>query len=236
MYRKVRRIKIMVDIVDENDVRRRYRRRKRCDICGRKIKNKYYDILDDYGNPTGRVYCPRADCMAKASSDWRTGNLDPSSAPGRGFIGAQIVAKTLGVDDCGIKMNNFCFYIDLSKHTIYGYSEVKARTLDKKRGKWNVSDTYRELNDITYDTLFVVCMDEYWPWKNVRRVYAIPWEVISHKTGFDIYQDPPKRADPWYEEFRIDEKPFNDTYHNMKLSDCPILNKNKLYRNIKDKS
>ena len=189
----------------------------------------FYYRLDELGFSTGEILCPRCVSDMKNSrrylANWRIGNLDPSTPSGKGFIGQQIVAKTYGVDDCNLKMNNFSFYVDLFGHAEYGFVEVKIRTFDKKHGRWNIVGTYRELNDITYDTLFAVCMDEYWPWKNVRRVYAIPWEVISHKTGFDIYQDPPKRADPWYEEFRIDEKPFNDTYHNMKLDNCPVLRK-----------
>ena len=27
----------------------------------------------------------------------------------------------------------------------------------------------------------------------------------------------------WYEEFEIDKKPFNGTYHNMDIDKCPVL-------------
>ncbi len=55
--------------------------------------------------------------------------MEISSPPGKDFIGQQIVAKTYGIEDCNLKMNNFRFYIDL-KHSIYGYIEVKTRIKD----------------------------------------------------------------------------------------------------------
>ncbi len=82
-----------------------------------------------------------------------------------------------------------------------------------------------------FDNLFAICMDDCWPWKNVEMVYAIPWEVACGNIRFSIYKESFKNE--WCEEFRIDEKPFNDTYHNMKLSDCPIFSKDKLYEKLR---
>ena len=65
------------------------------------------------------------DNTIKSMRQFRTGTLSPFSDQGKGFIGARIVAKTLGVDDC------FNFYIDLSKHLKYGYIEVKTATFDR---------------------------------------------------------------------------------------------------------
>ena len=27
----------------------------------------------------------------------------------------------------------------------------------------------------------------------------------------------------WYEKYRIDETPYNEAYHSLKLKDCPVL-------------
>jgi len=68
----------------------------------------------------------------------------------------------------------------------------------------------------------LICMDDNWPWKNVEKVYAIPWEIVGYKKGIQIGKDYKKFL---YDEFRIDERPFNDIYHKMKLENCPVLRK-----------
>lgn len=193
---------------------------KFCSNCGEKIKNIYHDILDEYNNTVIECVCPK--CVTNIMKvDWRKGNLDPKSAVGKGFIGQQIVAKTFGIEDCNLKMKNFNFYIDLSKISGYGYGEVKIASLDMTNDIWYF-DTDREQY---YDILFLVCMDENWPWKNVERIYAIPWEVVGYRKKIGIYNNPSRGG--WYKEFRIDEKSFNDTYHNMNLTNCKVLRKNK---------
>jgi len=152
-------------------------------------------------------------------AEWRIGNLDPLSPSGKGFIGQQIVAKTYGVEDCNLKMDDFRFYVDISKISEYGYSEVKIRTLNTNH-QWSF-DTGRPQK---YDSIFLVCMDKNVPWKDVERLYVIPSDTVLNtvKSGITITKNPSKGSQ-WYEEFRIDEKPFNDTYHNMKLDNCKIL-------------
>lgn len=104
-------------------------------------------------------------------------------------------------------MNNFRFYVDLSKIPKYGYCEIKTREQE-------------------YDTLFTLCMDKNKPWQNVERVYAFPWEVVinRNKTNITIARNSLKKG-YWYEEFRIDKNPFNDIYRDMKLDNCEILKK-----------
>ncbi len=46
------------------------------------------------------------------------------------------------------------------------------------------------------------------------------------RTGITITKNPSKGVQ-WYEEFRIEEKPFNEIYHNMKLENCKILRKDR---------
>lgn len=197
-----------------------------CSCCMEKFKNVSYDVLDISGSPTGKGICPT--CMAriknaehrKEGTNWRNGNLDPSSHVGKGFIGQQIIAKTYGVEDCNLKMNSFHFYIDLNKITGYGYGEIKTATFKKYGEYWSFSCMVKEC-----DTFFLVCLDEYWPWRDVKRVYAVPcWEVFGG-SGVYIRENFRLSRSKWkyLEEFRIDEKPFNSTFHNMKLENCKIL-------------
>lgn len=167
---------------------------------------------------TGHI-CDTCYGKIRSSAGWRHGQLDPSSPPGKGFIGAYIVAKTYGLEDCNIKMNTFRFYIDLSKHSKYGYIEVKTATLNRKNGNWSFS----KFDEKDFDTLFLVCMDENDPWKSVKRVYAIPWEDAINRSSIKIYENPSRSA--WYDKYKIDEKSFEDTYSNMKLENCKVLRK-----------
>ena len=118
------------------------------------------------------------DNTIKSMRQFRTGTLSPFSDQGKGFIGARIVAKTLGVDDC------FNFYIDLSKHLKYGYIEVKTATFDRIEKAWYFS-TQREQD---FDTMILVCMNE--NWNNVERIYAIPWDYAIKRKSITIYESP----------------------------------------------
>ncbi len=141
---------------------------KFCSNCGEKIKNVCYDIVNDCDNSVIGCLCPKC-----SSTDWRIGNLDPKSSLGKGFIGQQIVAKTFGIEDCNLKTDNFHFYVDLYKHSDYGHIEVKTSSYNKWRRVWSFV-TRREQD---YEHLFLVCMDGNWPWKDVKRMYAIIREL-----------------------------------------------------------
>lgn len=190
-----------------------------CCICRYDLSignNHGFKEYNDKGDWTGRWICkPCYRC-----ADWRSGNLDPSSSHGKGFVGQQIIAKTYGIEDCNLKMNNFRFCVDLSKITGYGYGEVKTVSLNRM-GEWKFS----RVGGNKFDVLFLLCMDCNWPWKDVVRVYVIPWEAIGDISYITIYENPSKESR--WEEFRTDERSFNSTYHNMKLENCKVLRKKK---------
>lgn len=201
-----------------------------CCICG---SNKtHIDIHIDHhlwfkyscNNKIGCTGYICHNCQGKHEqhiSQWRNGELDPSSPLGRGFIGQQIVANTYKIDDCNIKMDNFSFYVDLSKHPEYGYCEIRTRSLNVNY-QWTF-DTNRPQE---YDTLILVCMDNKYPWKDVERVYVIAWDIIVNRCMISVtITKNPSKGVQWYDEFRIDERPFNETYHNMKLKNCNVLRK-----------
>lgn len=201
-----------------------------CCKCGKDetTKNNWYKYRDKIGKWDNKSYiCHKChmndynstyDDDRKITSKWRNGRLDPASLSGKGFIGQQIVSQTYGVEDCNLKMENFNFYVDLNKITGYGYSDVKTSSFDGYR--WHFADMVRKC-----DTFFFVCMDNNWPWKNVMRMYAIPcWEIFG-ESNIHIYGNFRISRSKWkyIEEFRIDKKPFNYTYHNMRLENCKVL-------------
>lgn len=208
---------------------------KICCICGKVHdqivgKTKWASHKCDKEYCTGYIciYCNEKinsrlpDSVLSRNSDWRNERLNPSTPAGKGFIGQQIVAKRFGVDDCNIKMDSFHFYVDISKIPGYGYVEVKIASLNVIRAEW----VFGTRTDQEYDTLTLLCMDENWPWKNVERGYIIPYKKMKEraKTTITITKNPSRGT--WYDRFRTDEKPFNNTYHNMKLENCKILRKN----------
>lgn len=198
----------------------------KCCKCGR-----IETYIKDDGTPVwSECTCGRPECTGVlcAWCNWkednkkykpgacRSGDLDRYSPQGKGFIGAQIVAITLGLDDCNIIMDNFCFYVDLSRHSKYGYVEVKTSTFLVERKYWKCAN----VNALKFDTLIFVCMDQYEPWKNVLRIYAIPSNVLMNQGTVSIGANGSK-----WDKFIIDEKQFNSTYHKMDIKKCRVLKK-----------
>jgi len=147
--------------------------------------------------------------IIKGMTKSRLGQLTLYDTYGKGIIGAQTVANTLGVDDYSIIIDNFCYYVDLSKHSEYGYVEVKTMSLNVLHRQW-VSGKIRHSN---FDTLFLICMDQYEPWRNILEVYAIPRKNVGERIQITIRKDSSKTAQ--YDRFRIDKEPYNKTFHNL---------------------
>lgn len=175
---------------------------RKCCVCGSK---------ETYIKPNGakdRQSLPDSqNNLRKSTSNYRTGNVSVYDEKGKGIIGQAVSAKTLKIDDLNIIMDNFIYALDIGKHCEYGYIEVKTSAL--KKGKWQVR-SYQTRN---FDNILVLCMDEYELWKNVERVYIIPWAEVIKRSGFAIIRKPSR--DVWYYEFRVDAEPFNDNYHSL---------------------
>lgn len=223
----------MLEIIDKKDVRK-------CFICGNEKTfvdsdgrqhwayhyNEKGECTEEWLCNTCRMntesvkkyYKDRYDEL-KHITDCRNAHIDIKRARCRGCIGVQICAITLGVNILDIEMDNFRYFVDLSMHQEYGYSEVKTATLNIREGRWYFSKIHKE----NFDTLLLVCMDQYGYWKDVKRVYAIPTNMITTTTTITIYLNPSRVV--WYESFEIDAKPYNDTYHNMDIKNCPALGK-----------
>lgn len=137
-------------------------------------------------------------------------SFDRLSDNDKGRIGEDIVAITLGLENQNDKSNNYCSPFDLTIHPKYGRIQVKIRSLNVIENFWDFNVGIGE-----FDTLFVVCMDHYRPWKIVERVYAIPYDNVCYLTrGSTIPKNTFSKESKW-EEFRIDENPFVNTYHNI---------------------
>lgn len=219
--------KIMAGINKEKYLRERDKRI--CIICGtdKMFQScKYYDkngvwdgkswlckicYMEDYNRNSPKGYDntlkPLMNCRTKIIDLSRFDNISDKE---KGTIIEEIVCRTIKVGNRNIGDNNFGSETDTYRHPIYGYVEIKGRTLriDKK---WDFGGIQNKKSD----TLIIVCMDRNEPWKNVDRVYIIPMDELFDITGITIYKDTRLIVSKW-EKFRIDEGPFNDTWHNMK--------------------
>jgi hypothetical protein len=216
-----------------------YNRTNTCDNIkedGKKCENKLesnqaFREYDKNKNWTGRWLCGKCyfkkrnkEHNRKSMANFRCGQLSRFSGVGKGFIGAQIVCKTLGIDDCNILMDNFCFKID-SKHPKYGLIEIKTSSLHKYMHNFKEIFTwnFEHINSHKFDTLILVCMDDNEIWKDVIKVLIIPYDETIYRNSITIFKEPKKNN--WYEIYQVDEKSFNDTYHKMDINKCKVLRK-----------
>ena len=237
----------ILELIDKDDVasRRSNTEGRTCCICGNsetfvdsKGREHWSYHRDEEGKWTGNWLCNTCRMNTKEMkkyykdryddikyiSDCRNALINIKSERCKGCIGVQICATTVGVEDLNIQMDNFRYYVDLDKHTKYGFIEVKTATFNKRDGRWYFYDIHKE----NFDTVLLVCMDQHGPWKNVLRMYAIPSDKITTSTTITIYDTPSIRHPRWYEEFEIDAKPFNDTYHKMNINICSVLIKRQI--------
>lgn len=203
-----------------------------CHKCGIEppYTTQWHLDYNDIGNWTGKWLCHKcynkydpysSNNKQKLETLWRNKEIDKYSNVGIGFIGQSILAKKFNIIDCNIKTDNFNSKFDLYDPNKYGKIQVKTRTLNKDYGIWGGITLNEECN---FDTLFIICMSN--DMKNVERVYIIPELELYGERSITIYKDcsSPKRSR--FERFRVDERSYNDTYHNLKLENCTVL-KNK---------
>lgn len=177
-------------------------------ICSRcYYRNHYHNVIKSDPNSTVGTM--------KSMAKYRNKQLSKYSNIGKGFIGEQIIVNTRGLKNCNIELDNFHSKFDLSVDLEYGNIQVKTASLSY--GIWSVSHIHG-----IFDTLFLICMDK--NWKNVERVYVVPISEFYDRTHIAIVKNP-LRYFQWYEKYRVDEKPYNETYHDMKIDKCSVLKK-----------
>lgn len=153
----------------------------------------------------------------------RNGNLDPFSKTGKGFISEQITCKARIVKNLNLENDNFNTPIDHSRDPELGIITSKGAIYDKFERSWTIG-TRTEVGKI-FDNIIVHCMSN--NMKNVERTYIFPWEEVTRRQHTITINTSSVRV-AWYEKYRVDEKPYNDAYHNLNEEDLKGL------RNVKD--
>lgn len=171
-------------------------KKRLCGECYKKLPGGVYDTL--------RL---RAMCRNKEL------DLDKHNMA-LGFLGEIIVAKTLGLDTCAKKIDIFTYKYDISQESIDGRIEVKTAEISYSGDRWSFGKIKPEKSDIIY----LVCMSK--NLKDVERMYKIKSENID-RNSIAIIKDS-IRTTKWV-KFRIDEMPYNDSYHSMDIENCKVL-------------
>lgn len=179
-------------------------------------------------------YCDS--CHHKLKRKCRNKDVEKDSRFGKGFRIEQVIAKTLGIKNCNIELDNFNLVFDL--YDPIKYKDIQSRSAGPsiRKATWKDKEYFYDVWHLPidlpeYDTFFAVCMSK--GYDNIERMYAIPSEKLPISVGLTIYKDPNNK--PWYEEFIIDEKPYNDIYHSMKIDDCPVIKNDNNNDNDEDK-
>lgn len=189
-----------------------YQKNKKCNMCG---KNKYLvKKYNDNGYFMGEYICQT--CL---NSDYRNGNLDPYSSVGKGYISEVLVAKFLKIDTCFDKTGIFNYRsFDMFETEEWGRINVKgSKLIDNNYHLFNIS------KNIIPDFFFCIGYDTYR--KYVERVYIIPNEDYISKLDLLAI---PKYGYSKYHIFMENEKPWDDLFRTLKLSNCSILKNNYL--------
>lgn len=159
-----------------------------------------------------------AKCRIKRVID--LSNFDDLNDNEIGRIVEYMVCNTYGIDNCNDDLDNYRSPFD-AIHPEYGRLQIKGVSLNIIRGDWSRALRYTEVLWREFDFMILVCMDENKPWENVERVYKIPREEFSNRKGVTIVKN--SSRDTWYEKYEIDEKPFNNVWHDMKTKGHVVL-------------
>jgi len=250
-----------IDIIDSKDTISRGNYRKTpysetntCDFIrenGKKCENKLTPAYKEYeqGKWTGKWLCrehwrkndynKRPDNYNNNIKEMRPcrnkiidlSDLSNITDQDLGHIGEEIGCRTLKIKNRNIEEDNYGGnqytegHSDTLKHMIYGFIEIKTATFDPNRfgttkGAWGASlGMGREC-----DNILVICMDE--NRNRVKRTYMIPFIEVFGQTNITINVNGTR-----YEKFRIDEKPYDETWQNMKKE--RYLNLNSTRRNYR---
>lgn len=198
-----------------------------CCICGG--KNTYikpcgdpvwFKDRNEFGIFTGKYICKECydieqgekedshQNKMKGVSQLRNNQLKIDGEVGKGLIGEAVVANVRGLKICNIEENNFNSLYDLTYDIEYGIIQVKFRQI--YYGDWIVP-----IGEHNFDTLCILCADKYL--KNIKKVYMIPERIICQKGTVHIYENPSKGGGGWYQDYMIDEKPYNSSYQSLML-------------------
>jgi hypothetical protein len=208
--------KNMIPLVEDSSCERR------CIRCKKTVE----EILTDRPN-LKKVFWRKGicdPCFHKLKRKCRNKEIEKDSNFGKGFRIEQVIAKVLDIRNCNIELDNYNAIFDLYDSTKYNNIQSRSAEPSIRKATWRNKEYSYDVWHIAlglseFDTLFAVCMSK--DYKNIERIYAIPIDKLPATRGLTIYKDP--KIKPWYEQYRIDEKPYNDVYHSMKIGNCLVL-------------
>ena len=96
-------------------------------------------------------------------------------------------------------------------HDEYKRIEVKGSDYSIRHKYWLISG----IESYKFDNLFIVCMSS--NFERVERVYIINKEYVGEISGITIYESILRRT--WYEEFRVDEKLYQEACEKIMKDD-----------------
>lgn len=179
-----------------------------CYICRVNKTINWHKYKDGKGDWNGKSYMCH-ECYRDITILLKKGECPIDSTTGIGLIIESVIAKVRKIKNYNIEIDNFGSPFDLFLDSEFKIIQVKSRTL--KNGRWRLG----YCGDADFDTLFFVCLDK--DRKNIERIYVIPWEDVVKTTNIEIVKNPSRCT--WYDNvnnaYRIDESPYNDTYHDL---------------------
>lgn len=201
----------------------------KCVICGNNVtKHRYYDekgIWDEVSHICNICYMRKYYRTDNRFTSSRSGNLSKNSQVGKGLFGEAMFAKVRCLKIISIEKNDFISKYDLTSDSEYGMIQCKLKRPYLRIGReyWNIHFDIEHY----FDYLGVLCVDK--DMINIERVYMIPEEELYGIQGITLVKGLDSKLYSKWERFRIDEKPYNDAYHNI----MDFL-KDKRYFGIKD--
>lgn len=179
-----------------------------------------YVCLRCYNNIYSRNLHDSHDNLIKQMRDSRLDNLDINSESGKTFVFEQVTCKTRGFENLNLKNDNFHSKNDHSIDKDYGILDTKVSLLCMLNWGyegWQFNTT--KLKRKEFDNMIGHCTDRHM--KNIEETIIIPKFEIMKRGNIRIYKNPIRKA--WYEKYLIDEKSYNDAYHNLNDEDLSIL-------------
>ena len=212
-----------VDLFSESDILTDNNEENICKMCGnnktsgnwhRHSKSGLYPICKHCYD----IHDPNSyNNIMKVSTKSRNKELSKNSTKGKSFRTEQAILKTLGLENCNIEKNNFSYKCDGNSDD-FGMIQIKSSALEFGDGFKYYEWKFDKIKLENCNTVFLVCMDK--NYKNILRVYKISSEHIH----IEYIRINPHTEIKWnWNDFRIDEKPYNDTYHNMSIENCSVL-------------
>lgn len=164
-----------------------------------------------------KIYDKRPDSshnIIKAMRDFRNNNLDKDSGPGKGYIGEEITCKSRKLENLNIKNDNFEYPIDHSLDPELGILNTKMAIYNSRIQTWDIDYNKENIIKNKTDHIIMHCINKYRT--KVERTYIFPKKIITKISHITIYKNPLGNRGPgWYEQYRVDEKIYDDAYQEI---------------------